>query len=335
VGIFALMTNDQPTNDRLARTRAMIDLQIAALLRTRDQLDQSFLHAIELLATASKTVTSGLGKSAFIARKMAATMASVRLPAVYLHPVDALHGDSGILDPGDVLVAFSKSGETPEVIRLVALAQELGLRVVVVTSRPQSTLAQVADASVSAMIERELDADDLLPTASTTSALMMADLLAIGTLEASGGAEERLRRSHPDGAIGATLLRTISEVMHSGASMPRVDPGSSLNAALVELTAKALGIVCVCDASNALLGILTDGDIRRLAASGSDLAQLATDDVMTRSPISVQATQTLRSALEIMERGERQIGVLPVLDGDRCVGVVRVHDIVRLNLTRP
>ncbi len=334
MGIFALMSNDQPTNERLARASAMIDLQIAALLRTRDHLDQHFLRAIDLLAAASKTVTSGLGKSAFIARKMAATMASVRLPATYLHPVDALHGDSGILDPSDVLVAFSKSGETPEVIRLVALAQELGLRVVVVTSRPQSTLAQVADASVVALIERELDADDLLPTASTTSALMMADLLAIGTLEAAGGAEERLRRSHPDGAIGATLYRTISEVMHSGSALPRVPPGSTLSAALVELTAKALGIVCVLDEDDALLGILTDGDVRRLAASGSDLSRLATDDVMTRTPMSVQAGHTLRSALEIMERGERQIGVLPVLEGSRCVGVIRVHDIVRLNLTR-
>lgn len=313
------------------RARNAIDLQIRALERSRDAINDGFERAVQLLSRAPKTVTSGLGKSSFIARKMAATMASVRLPALYLHPVDALHGDSGILEAGDVLVAFSKSGETPEVLRLVALARDLGLSIIAVTARPSSSLGEAADASVGALIEAELDEDDVLPTASTTSALVIADLLALGALNANGGSSERLRSSHPGGAIGAALQREVREVMHVGDQLPVIDVQSVMADALVELSGKSLGIVCLVDGDQNLQGIITDGDVRRLAASGMEVAALRAADVMTKEPMTIAPTATLHEALQVMERGERQIAVLPVLESTRCVGVIRLHDIVRLN----
>lgn len=322
---------DQKSEPASERARQAVDLQIRALVRSRDAIDDGFERAVQLLSQAPKTVTSGLGKSSFIARKMAATMASVRLPALYLHPVDALHGDSGILEAGDVLVVFSKSGETPEVLRLVALARDLGLSIIAVTARPASSLGAVADASVGALIEAELDEDDVLPTASTTSALVMADLLALGALNANGGSSERLRSSHPGGAIGASLKREVGEVMHVGEHLPVIDVHSSMADALVELSGKSLGIVCLVDGDQTLHGIITDGDVRRLAASGKEVASLRAADAMTKEPATIAPTATLHEALQVMERGERQIAVLPVVEGNRCVGVIRLHDIVRLN----
>ncbi len=326
-----MSTAEHKTHRAADRARAAVDLQIKALERSREGIDEDFDRAVELLAHAPKTVTSGLGKSSFIARKMAATMASVRLPALFLHPVDALHGDSGILEPDDVLVVFSKSGETPEVLRLVSLARDLGLSIIAVTARPGSSLSEAADASIGALIETELDDDDVLPTASTTSALVMADLLALGALHANGGSSERLRASHPGGAIGATLKRHVHEVMHVGDELPIIDAGSSMADALVQLSAKALGIVCCVDDQHVLKGVITDGDVRRLAAGGQDVPSLAVEGVMTKQPATIGPDATLHEALKLMERGDRQIAVLPVTEGERCVGVIRLHDILRLN----
>ena len=314
-----------------ADARSAIQLQISSLERSRDAIDDAFDRAVDLLANAPKTVTSGLGKSSFIARKMAATMASVRMPALFLHPVDALHGDSGILEPNDVLVVFSKSGETAEVLRLVSLAREIGLSVIAVTARSGSTLDEQADATVGALIERELDNDDVLPTASTTSALVMADLLALGALYANGGSSERLRASHPGGAIGAALKRSVREVMHDGDAMPQVGHEATMADALVELSGKTLGIVCITDEEKHLLGIITDGDVRRLAAERPEISTARASDVMTKEPTAISPDATLHEALTLMERGDRQIAVLPVVDKGLCVGVIRLHDIVRLN----
>lgn len=313
--------------------RIGLALQQQAMEKLEEQLNDDFVAASNLLAHAPKVVTTGIGKSGFIARKMAATLTSVYIPSVYLHPVDALHGDLGILNPSDVLVAFSKSGETPEVIALVALAKDIGMSIVTITSRPNSTLASKSTVALLAPIVRELDPHDLLPTASTTQALVLADLLCVAAAQQNGDMITRLSKSHPRGSIGAVLTGCVSDVMHTGSDLPRVELSATLADAIGVLTKTALGIVCILDESMTLLGIVTDGDVRRVAGTSADVGTLYVADIMTRSPTVVSPTQTLYSALQLMERGERQISVVPVVDARLlCVGVLRVHDIIRAQL---
>lgn len=316
----------------IAQARQAIALQIAALHLTNEALDASFEEAARLIARPTTTYTAGLGKSGFIARKMAATLTSVRMPARFIHPVEALHGDSGAMEAGDTLVVFSKSGETPEVLRLVGIARDLGMDVIAITSRPHSALAQRAHVAIAALIEAELDADNLLPTASTTTALVLADALSVCALHLAGGGADRLKRSHPDGAIGATLLRTVEEVMHRGDDVPTVNPSARMNDVLLQLTLKPLGIVCICDDDHRLCGVVTDGDVRRLVLERGDVSNLLVEDVMNRSPRTASVGDTLHHVLHIMEQGTRQISAMPILDNGRCVGVIRLHDIAKIQL---
>lgn len=316
----------------LETVRTALQWQRASIELLDASIDDSFNQAVHVLLSSGKVLTTGLGKSGFIARKLAATLNSIRKPSIYIHPVDALHGDSGLIEEGDALVTFSKSGETSEVIRFAAMATEMGASVVSITGRADCRLSDLARVPLIAPITRELDANDIIPTASTTNALILADLLAMGVLHEAGDAMERLRHSHPQGMIGSTLLRTVEEVMHSASALPRVPAGTSLAAALAVLSSFGLGCVCVCGADDALLGILTDGDVRRLVTRGVTVDGIVVDDVMTVNPVSIASDATLHDALQLMERRERQIGVLPVTDRGRCVGVVRVHDIVRLQV---
>lgn len=318
----------------IADARRAIASQITSLQRTSDLLGPTFDEAVELIVSSSKVVATGLGKSGFIARKLAATLASIRIPSTFLHPVDALHGDSGILESTDVLIAFSKSGETAEVVRLVDVAASIGMKIIVITCRQQSTLAERANAAVIASIEREFDAYDVLPTASTTTSLVIADCLAVAAASVRGDVEGGLRSTHPQGTIGSTFLRTVDEVMHSGERLPRVTTEATMAESLAELTAKGLGIVCIVDHDDHLVGIITDGDVRRAMAQGANVATTLPTEVMTRSPRTITPSATLHEALTIMERGERQIGVLPVVLDGVCVGVLRLHDIVRMSVTQ-
>lgn len=313
--------------------RQRITLQIESLEGIAQALDENFERATHLLSAANKIVSTGLGKSGFIARKLAATLSSLRMPSIYLHPVDALHGDSGILEAGDCMVAFSKSGETPEVLRLIDHVRGLGICVVAITSRLNSAITQRADATLYAHIASELDELNLVPTASTTAALVMADILALSAAEHRGVAADALRASHPGGAIGASLLRLVDEVMHSGAALPTVTPDATLKAALTELSQKGLGAVCVNNNDGVLVGLLTDGDVRRFVQAGGDAEHTSVQNVMTTSPVTISPGATLHEAFLMMEQRTRQLSVLPVVDGTTCVGLVRLHDIVRVNLT--
>lgn len=314
----------------------ILTLARAAFLQQRRSLDlmesalgTSFADAARALAQASFVVTTGLGKSGFIARKMAATLTSLRRRSVYLHPVDALHGDSGLIDADTVVVAFSKSGETAELLRFVDVVQNLGVRVIAITSRGTSTLTQRSDVSLDAPIEREFDHHDIVPTASTTAAMILADALAVAAASLEGDVTDALRSSHPDGAIGLGLLRTVEEVMHSGPSTPLLIRGSSCAEAIDQLTTSSLGIVCIVDENHHLCGILTDGDIRRLVSQpGFSVQSTIVDDVMTTSPSTIHPHATVHEALRCMENRPRQISALPVVVEGKCIGVVRVHDAV-------
>lgn len=320
-------------NTILDHARQALQWQIQSLDRLGPQLDANYLAAVSVLASAGKVLTSGIGKSGFIARKMAATLTSVRIPGIFLHPVEAMHGDSGILQSNDCLVAFSKSGETAEVVRLCHFAKDAGASIVAITARANSSLSRIAQVTILTPLERELDPDDILPTASTTTALVVADLLAVGAAMLSGDVAERLQHSHPRGMIGAAMMRTVEDVMHAGDGLPFVRPGAMFVDALAQLSAKALGIVCVVDEHGMLHGILTDGDVRRIVVEkASALASICIDEVMITSPITIEPSATLHAALQQMERRDRQISVLPVTVAGRCVGVLRLHDIVRLQV---
>lgn len=315
--------------DLLAHAKQGLAWQRESLLLLEQQLNGGFVEAAQTIAAATKVVTTGLGKSGFIARKMAATLTSVHIPGVYLHPVDALHGDLGLLGPSDVLVAFSKSGETSEVVHIVKLVRELGMPVIAIASRQDTTMHEIASICLYAPIVHEYDEHNILPTTSTTQALVLADLLSVAAAQVNGDLVERLQRSHPQGGIGATLLRTVEQVMHAGDALPRVPVNAVVADAVAELSRRALGIVCVMDDNGTLAGILTDGDVRRLMAASANPMVLPVRDVMTAKPAVVQASDTLHAALQIMEQRDRQINAVPVMHDARCVGVIRVHDIVR------
>lgn len=332
-GLHFCRMNTVMDNTILDHARRALQWQIQSLDRLTPQLDANYLAAVTMLAGAGKVLTTGIGKSGFIARKMAATLTSIRIPGIFLHPVEAMHGDSGILQSNDCLVAFSKSGETAEVVRLAHFAKDAGASIVAITVRADSALARIAQVTILTPLERELDPDDILPTASTTTALVVADLLTVGAAMMSGDVAERLQLSHPRGMIGAAMMRTVEDVMHAGDGLPAVRPGAMLVDALAQLSAMALGIVCVVDEHGLLKGILTDGDVRRIVVEkASALATIRIDDVMITAPTTIEPSASLHAALQVMERRERQIGVLPVTVEGRCVGVLRLHDIVRLQV---
>lgn len=326
--IFAEMTmhND---DDILLVARASFQQQRRSLDLMEAALGRSFAVAARALAHSTFIVTTGLGKSGFVARKMAATLTSLRHRAVYLHPVDALHGDSGLIDSETVVVAFSKSGETAELLRFIDIVQNIGVRVIALTTRESSSLTQRADITLNAPIEREFDNHDIVPTASTTAAMILADALAVAAASLAGDVTDALRTSHPDGSIGLGLLRTVEEVMHAGLSAPLLRIGAFCSEAIDCLTSSSLGIVCIVDEQQHLCGILTDGDIRRLVARPDFSVQTTVvDEVMTTSPTTIHPQATVHEALRLMENRPRQISALPVVVDGKCIGVVRVHDAV-------
>lgn len=318
--------------DVIGTALAALSSQQAALELLRAEVDGAFVSVVELLAASPMVITSGIGKSGIIARKLAATLNSISVPAVFLHPVEAAHGDSGLLKQGDVVVLFSKSGETPEVVRLAAQARGLGCTTVAIVTRRRSLLREQCDHALIAPIERELDSHNILPTASTTTALILADLLVVGVSVLRGDTAEGLRRTHPQGMIGAGLRGLVRDVMHSNDELPFVLYGATMSEALVQLTSKGLGCVCVCDPSGTLRGIITDGDIRRAVQHGIDIAISPVNEIMTSEPTTISSGATLHEALIQMEQRHRQIGVLPVIEAGVCVGVLRLHDIASLQV---
>lgn len=318
--------------DIVGAALAALTSQQASIELLRAELGDAYRTTVELVAAAPKVVTSGIGKSGIIARKLAATLNSMNVPSVFLHPVEAAHGDSGLLKRGDVVILFSKSGETPEVVKFSSQARGMGCTTIALVTRRRSMLGDQCDHVLVAPIERELDTHNILPTASTTVSLVLADLIAIGVSAVRGDTADDLRRSHPQGMIGVGLKGTVADVMHSGIHVPIVLQGTTMSEALVQLTSKGLGCVCVCNAAGSLYGIITDGDIRRAVQRGIVVSTMFVDEIMTADPTTISSTATLHEALVRMEQRQRQIGVLPVVDEGQCVGVLRLHDIARLQL---
>ncbi|GGY58048.1 arabinose 5-phosphate isomerase KdsD [Bacterioplanes sanyensis] len=314
--------------DFVASAQRTIELEQQAIAALAPRIDGDFSQACRtLLACRGRVVVTGMGKSGHIGKKLAATLASTGTPAFFVHPGEASHGDMGMITADDVVIALSNSGETAEVTSLLPLLKRLGTALISMTGNPASTLANAATAHLNTGVEQEACPLDLAPTSSTTTALVMGDALAIALLEARGFTAEDFAFSHPGGALGRRLLLKVEDIMHSGSEVPSVGPQTPLAEALLVITSKGLGMTTVQDDDGNLLGIFTDGDLRRTIDQGTDIHSASMKDVMTRQCKTTQPGVLAAEALKLME--DNKINALVVMDEQRLVGVLNMHDMLR------
>ena len=316
--------------DRLvALGRTVLETETAALAALADRVNDQFVAACRhILACRGRVVVTGMGKSGHIGSKLAATLASTGTPAFFVHPGEASHGDLGMITPQDVVIALSNSGETDELLTLLPLIKRIGVPLVSLTGNPQSTLARAATANIDVGVEKEACPLGLAPTASTTAALAMGDALAVALLQERGFTTEDFAMSHPGGILGRRLLLRVSDLMHTGETMPRVSESTLLSRALVEMTQKGLGMTAIVDAGDQVLGIFTDGDLRRALDSGIDVHTAVVEQVMTRNCKRIDPGLLAAEAVAMMET--HKINALLVVDeGGRLVGVLNMHDLLR------
>ncbi len=319
----------QPRAKALALAREVLETEAQAVAALADRLDERFLAALELVLNCrGRIVVSGMGKSGHIARKIASTLASTGTPAFFVHPGEASHGDLGMITREDVVIALSNSGESPELLTIVPLIKRTGAKLISMTGKPQSTLAREADVHLDASVAREACPLGLAPTASTTAALALGDALAVALLDARGFGPEDFARSHPGGALGRRLLVHVSDVMRTGDALPRVSPDTSLRDTLLEMTRKGMGMTAVVDGDNHVVGIYTDGDLRRSLDRGCDIYTTRAEQVMTPRPRTIGPDKLAAEAVQRMQ--EYNIYSLLVVDGeDHLVGALTMHDLMR------
>ena len=329
------MTQNDPLDCRLNETgliasgRRVFAIEREALARIGAQIGQSFIAACRMILVArGRVVTIGMGKSGHIARKIAATLASTGTPAFFVHPGEAGHGDLGMITPADVVLALSYSGESDEVRMLLPILKRQGNAIIAMTGRPDSTLANAASVHLDISVTTEACPLDLAPTSSTTVSLAMGDALAVALLDARGFTADDFARSHPAGSLGRRLLLRITDVMHGGQQMPSVLETASLSDALAEMSRKQLGMTAVVAADGQLKGLFTDGDLRRVIDSNTDVRMLRIADIMTPHPITIGADRLAAEAAKLMEE-HKITGLIVVDDQHRAVGALNIHDLLR------
>jgi arabinose-5-phosphate isomerase len=316
-------------NEALRRARRVLAVEIAGLQAVRARLDARFAKAIELLANCrGKVVVTGIGKSGLICRKIAATLASTGTPAAFLHAAEAAHGDFGMVGKDDVVLALSHSGEVEEVLRLLPLLQRHDVRIIAITGAPQSTLARAADVVLDSSVPEEACPLGLAPTASTTAALALGDALAVALFERNGFSETDFAALHPAGSLGRRLLK-VSDLMHSGTALPLVRRDADLADAVLEISHKRLGVTGVVDRRGNLVGIVTDGDLRRGLEHTRDLSRLSTGDVMTKGAKTIEPNALAARALAVMERHSITSLFVLAAGSRRPLGVLHLHDILK------
>ena len=314
-----------------ALARKVLQTEAAAILALVERLDESFERAVRLLLDCrGRVIVTGMGKSGIICRKIAATLSSTGTPAFFLHPAEAIHGDLGVLQPEDTIVALSYSGETDELLRLLETIKRLGARLIVMTGEPHSTLGKAADVTLDCHVSKEACPMNLVPTASTTAALALGDALAMTLLVTKGFRQEDFANLHPGGKLGKRLMRA-DQLMTARDQTPAVRAGDEMREVIYEISRKKLGMSCVLDEGGRLVGIITDGDLRRHMADTSDLLTRRAEDVMTRNPITI-APDTL--AVEVLNTLERHkiTSVVVVGDDHKVLGVVHLHDLWRTEM---
>ena len=315
----------------LSLARKVLETEAAAIRSLIPRLNHHFDRAVDLLRSCrGRVILTGMGKSGIICQKIAATLTSTGTPAFFLHPAEAIHGDLGVIQGDDVVVALSYSGETGEILSLLEAIRRLGARLIAVTGMPSSTLAQAADVALDCSVTEEACPLNLVPTASTTAALAIGDALAMTLMVEKGFKQEDFANLHPGGSLGKRLMR-VEQLMHGGKQCPTVAADSRMPDVIHEMSSKALGMTCVIDGDGKLLGIITDGDLRRQMARAANVLSLSAAEVMTRGPVSVSPETLAVEALHIME--QRKITAIVVVDAaGRAAGVVHLHDLWRTGM---
>jgi arabinose-5-phosphate isomerase len=313
----------------LALAAQTFDIEARALQALGSRQGEGFVRAVQaMLACRGRTIVMGMGKSGHVGRKIAATLASTGTPAFFVHPAEASHGDLGMVTAGDVVLAISNSGESDELAALLPALRRLSVTLVAMTGKPQSALARHADIVLSCAVDQEACPLNLAPTASTTAQMALGDALAVALLDARGFVEADFARSHPGGSLGRKLLMHVRDLMRSGDALPLVAPTASMSQMLREMSAKGLGFTVVADADGQVLGIFTDGDLRRLIERGADLLPLTAQEVMHRSPRLVREDALAVDAAGLME--QHRITSVIVVDEAGCItGALNSNDLMR------
>ncbi len=326
------MTSNSTKHNFIGLAQAVIAAEIEAVEALNQRLDYNFVQTCQaILACKGRVIISGMGKSGHISNKIAATLASTGTPAFFVHPGEALHGDLGMITAEDVVVAISNSGTTEEVLTLATIVKRLGAVVVGMSGDKHSPLAEISDYHLDIAVEKEACPMGLAPTSSTTVTLVMGDALAVALLEARGFTPDDFARSHPGGRLGKRLLVHVRDIMQDGDATPICLPDTSLNNAILEMTSKKLGATLVSDKDNNLLGIFTDGDLRRAFEEGVDLQKINIGVIAHKDCISTQSDELAVNVLNLMQ--DKEITILPVTDDDNKIkGIIHMHDLLKAGI---
>ncbi|QIM48675.1 KpsF/GutQ family sugar-phosphate isomerase [Pusillimonas sp. DMV24BSW_D] len=322
------LSDSLSATNALASARRTLSTEIAALESLSNRLDNTFHQAVKLvLACSGRVVVTGIGKSGHIGRKMAATLASTGSPAFFMHGVEAIHGDLGMLTPQDVVIAISYSGTAEELITVLSVCKRMGIPIIAITGNPESELAGSAQVHLSVRVEQEACPLNLAPTASTTATMALGDALAVACLEARGFGAEDFARSHPGGALGRRLLTHVRDIMRHGQALPIVQGATPIQEALEEMSRKGMGMTIVVNNKEEPIGIFTDGDLRRLISKVGDIRHLNVSDGMSLGPRSVSADALAVEAASIMESNKLSQVVVVNTQG-KLIGALHMHDLM-------
>ncbi len=321
------MLKDSDILDEIYR---VFDEEIESIKNSRSKINGEFVKAVNLICKANKVVLSGVGKSGLIARKISATLSSIGTSSTFLHPVEALHGDIGLVQKDDVAILLSKSGTTDELTKLIPYLKFRGAKIISIVGNIKSTIAKHSDVILDGSVIKEACPFNLAPTSSSTLALVIGDALALAVMKVKNVTLEDFSRLHPLGLIGKSITVKVDDIMHTNSNIPKITKDNKFKDAIIEITNKGLGCVCVINENNQLIGIITDGDVRRVLQRVDDIQNITVEDVMTKSPIRINSGAYLQEALALMENRDSEISVLPVVDDNNLlIGVIRLHDIVR------
>ncbi|MCI0331545.1 MAG: KpsF/GutQ family sugar-phosphate isomerase [candidate division Zixibacteria bacterium] len=317
-----------PASSILKFARRVIEVEAGAVAQLTDRLNGQFEQAVELLLKCKgRVIVTGLGKSGIVGRKIAATLSSTGTPAFFLHAAEGIHGDLGLVKKGDVVIAVSKSGSTEEVFQLFPMLRRIAVPIISITGNPRSPMAEKSDLTLDVSVEEEACPNNLAPTSSSTAALVMGDALALAVLEERNFSPEDFALLHPGGSLGKKLWLKVEDLMHTGEGVPKVSPETPVKEAILEMTSKRLGATTVVNEKGELLGIFTDGDLRRLVEKKKEFMELPASDVMSASPKTARPEALAAAALNQME--EHKITVLAVTSGRKLMGILHLHDLLQ------
>mgnify|MGYP001495717821 FL=1 len=314
--------------DYISVAKRVLDIESSAIADLKSDLGESFINACEICFNCSgKIIVMGLGKSGHIADKIAATFASTGTPAFFIHPSEAIHGDLGMIDSEDVVLVLSNSGETEEIVSLIPVIKNMGIKIIALTGNEESKLSTEADIHVHVLVKEEACPMNLAPTASTSAALAMGDAIAVALLEKRGFTKEDFAKSHPGGSLGKQLLLSVQDIMHKGDEIPAVYETDKLASGLIEMSEKALGMTVVLNQKDDLVGIFTDGDLRRTLENKIDIQKTSMKEVMTKDPYIIKKETLAYNAVAKIQ--EKKITSLIIVEGKKVIGALNIHDLFR------